>query len=744
VAAEPAERDPARRSELPPFPASGEPTLVTYAWSVVTGWPTVLGVTAIALGLGAFYLFAATPIYHSDAVVQIEQKPSLVPGLEQLLGQSISGPAETEMAIIRSRSALSQVVEELGLDLSIAPRRFPLVGGALARRHAGPGPAPAWFGLASYAWGGERLKVLRLDLSDDLLDVPLRLTAGEGARFRIDAGGEPLVEGEVGTVASAEREGRRVEVLVSELVARPGTEFRVTRHRRSLLVAALQRRIRIAEDGRASGVLVISLDGADPARIAAVLDAVARSYVRQNVDRKSAEAAQQLGFLETQLPIVKEQVSAAEAALNRFMKTHGAVNLSAEAQSVLERAASIERELSALDLQASELRQRFTAQHPAFASLNEKIHTLRAERASINARMQTMPEVEADSSRLQRDLRVSRELFDLLSNRAQELRIVKSGAVGNVRLVDSAYVPLRPAWPRPAAVLSLTAFLGVLGGIGAALVRKALAQGAEDGEEIEASTGMPVLATVTHARAQDAIARGDRGRRSGRARILAAEDPQDPAVESLRSLRTSLQFVLVEAPNSVISISGPAPGVGKTFVCVNLAYVLASPEGRVLLVDGDLRRGRLHRCFDLARRPGLSDLLSDSASLSAAIRPTGNPAVDVLPTGNIPPNPVELLSSHRFRALVEKLGRTYAYVLVDTPPALAVTDATVVARLAGVNLLVLRAGQHSIREIALCLKRFSQGGGVVQGAVLNDVRPTAGRYGKHGRYQRYEYRSEGA
>lgn len=741
-ASAPAREAPLRAVQRVPVPAAEEPTLARYVWTVVERWPTVLGVCGASVALGLCYIFAATPTYSSDAVVQVEPKTNRGPaGLEELLNQGSLGPAETEMALIRSRTSLDRVVEDLNLDLGVTPRRFPLIGAAMARRYRGDGPAPAPLGLTSFAWGGERLRVGRLEVPDELLDVPLRLTALADGAFRLQGeDGEVLVEGRAGQLAAAASGPGKVELFVTELRARPGTQFDLERRRRSDLVARLQKRLRIAEDGKLSGVLVVSLDGPDPSTLAAILNAVAENYQRQNIERKSAEAAQQLTFLETQLPVVKANVSAAEAALNKFLKTHGSVNLSTEAQSVLDRAAAIERELSALELQGSELRQRYTPAHPAFTALSEKLQVLRAERAALNARMQQMPEAEADSARLQRDLRVATELYNLLLNKAQELRIAKSGTVGNVRIIDAAVAPHRPAWPKAGLVLVLSMLLGVMGGVGAAFVRKALAQGAEDGEEIEASTGLPVYATVAHSGAQELVAR--RRHRGGAGPwILAGADPQDPSIESLRSLRTSLQFALLDARN-VIVVSGPAPQVGKTFVCVNLGYVLGAGDHRVLIVDADLRRGSLHHHFGGERRPGLSDVLSESIALEAAIRATANPSVDILPSGTIPPNPVELLASQRFRALLDRVSQAYAYVLVDTPPALAVTDATIVARLAGVNLLVLKAGAHSLREIALCVKRFSQGGSTVHGAVLNDMRATAGRYGRQGRYQRYDYRSD--
>jgi tyrosine-protein kinase Etk/Wzc len=221
--------------------------------------------------------------------------------------------------------------------------------------------------------------------------------------------------------------------------------------------------------------------------------------------------------------------------------------------------------------------------------------------------------------------------------------------------------------------------------------------------------------------------------------VLAAEAPGDIAVEHLRSLRTTLSFAMQEARSNVVAISSPSTGVGKSFVCVNLAHLLASAGWRVLLVDADLRRGRLHRHFGLDRQPGLSDVLGGLAPPQEAIRPTRAARLDVLASGRDLANPAELLASQRFQQVLSAASRKYDLVILDCPPALAVTDPVLVSGCAGVNLMVLQAGQHPVAEIQNALKRFTQSGVEVQGLILNDVQPSSGRYAGD---RRYEYRSE--
>jgi tyrosine-protein kinase Etk/Wzc len=341
-----------------------------------------------------------------------------------------------------------------------------------------------------------------------------------------------------------------------------------------------------------------------------------------------------------------------------------------------------------------------------------------------------------------RDAKVANELYVLLLNKAQEMQVLKSGTIGNVRIVDTAILAEEPVSPKLGMTVGLSLFLGLALGIGVAFVRKALDQGVEDPEVIERETGLSVYATVPHSAAQGAYSLDLRKKKKGTTPVLALAQPNDLAVEALRSLRTSLQFALADASNNVVAIGGPSPGIGKSFVSVNLAHVLADAGKRVLLVDADLRKGRLHYYFGGGKAPGLADVICGSVSAKDAVRKTGVEKLHFLAMGEPPPNPSELLSSGRFEDLVEWASREYDLVIIDTAPILAVTDAAIAGRTAGTNLLVLRAGQHPMREIALAVKRMAQNGVAPRALILNDVMPKAGgyAYSKYGYHYHYEYK----
>jgi tyrosine-protein kinase Etk/Wzc len=720
-----------------------EPTVLDALWVLVGSYRLVLGVTGAVLVLAVAYLLLATPKYRSSVVVQVEDETKTLAGLQELTAVlSERTPAETEIQIIRSRSLLDGVVEKLGLDVEVRPRTFPVIGSAIARRYKGSSLATPFLGLDEYAWGGERLRVQRLDVSEDLIGEPIKLTATGDGTFQIAAlNGEVLAMGRVGRPVDASRGDTRVSGFVSELVARTGTSFTMVKRRPPDVVDTLREELSILEKGKKTGIIAIELEGPNPAKVGATLESVSNAYLRQNVERKSAEAAKTLEFIESQLPIVKGNVETAEGALNKFRLERGTVDLTAETLKILERSADIQKGLQALALEESDLRQRFTEHHPAVEAAKQKMEKLRAQRDAVSAQLKTLPRTELESARLVGDAKVANELYSQLLNKAQQLRVAKSGTIGNVRVLDSVVVPHTPASPKPKPVLVLALVLGLVMGVAGAFARRALHEGTHDPDEIERATGLAVYATIPHSENQAEISRRLRRHSRSAVPILAAVDPGDIAVENLRSLRTSLQFALVEASSNVIAIGGPAPDLGKSFVTVNLAYVLATADRRILVVDGDMRRGRLYRYFGDNRSPGLSDLVTGTVSLEAAIRKTELANLDFLASGRVPPNPAELLGSARFRQVLGALSARYDLLVVDTPPILAVTDTALIARMAGVNLLVLRAGRHPVSEISLTVKRLAQNGIKVHGAVLNDMPLTERRYGKLAHYYQYEYRS---
>ena len=706
-------------------------------------------ISSVVLGMlvgGLLYQAIASPVYRSDTLVQVEETKRGIAGLEDLAGPlPTPRPSDSEIEILRSRRLVQEVVRKLALDVAAAPRHFPLVGAAFARTHRGDGLAPPFLGLSKFAWGGERISVDSLEVPADLENGELILVAGEGPRYSLlGQHGSTLLTGAVGAAAG---EGGPVRLFISDLRARPGTQFVLTRRPTLEVVEKLQKDLSIAEKGKKTSIIRVELSGHDAGRLVRTLDELADAYRRQNIESKSEEAERTLQFISTQLPELKLRLEQAEEALNTYQSGHGTIDLPLEAKAAIERSIEIEKVATELQLQRADLAQRFTSSHPLRSALENKIGEMAAERSSTNARIKRLPASALNSTRLIRDVKVANELYSLLLHKAQELRVVKAGTIGNVRILDRAVAPREPVYPRLGQTLALALCLGLLLGVAAAVARRALNRGIGDPEVLESATGLGVYASIPHSGQQVRLSRSlKKGRLlAGGRGILSKQYPADLAVESLRSLRTNLHFALEDAPNKIVALCGPTPGTGKSFVSSNLAQVLANTGGRILLIDADLRSGSVHKSWGFDGTPGLSEVITGAMPFGEAVHREASENLDVLAHGLLPSNPSELLMSPRFRELLDLAGKEYDLVLVDTPSILAVTDAAIVARMAGVTLLVLRAGQHPLGEVMMTLKRFAQSGVRPAGLILNDIPRRGGTLGsgyKHGYHYQYDYKKK--
>ena len=696
----PSREDPARSNHGAP---EDELDLRSHLGILWESRGSILVTLLLTLVAGSLYLLVAPPVYRANVVLQIDKKGSRLGELDELLAE-LSGEVPTEIEILSSRTLLGKVVDELQLDVEAGPQRFPFTSEE------------------------GRLQVKQMDVPPELEELPLTLVAGEAGAYTLLApDSNPILEGRAGESTAAPPGSHwQVELLVSELDARPGTRFQVTRRSRLQVVEQLQRTLRLSEKGLNTGVLSVVLEGQEPARLSAILGAIARHYVRQNVARRSEEVERTLAFLDTQLPGLRKELERAEGALSAHRAGSGIVDLGREAQAILDRSVDIEKSISALSLERSELRQRFTGNHPVLITTSQKLKRLQADRAAINAQLKGLPSAELKSAQLMRDVTVATELYLQLNNKAQEYRVLKSSIAGNARILDEPVVSRLPVRPSKPGVITLSLVLGLTLGVAHAFARQALRKGVSDPAAVEAQLGVPIHATLPLATNRETLA------------LLAQTHPHHPVTESLRGLRTRLQLALRDSPNNVIALTGPSPGVGTSFVALNLAWVLADAGKRVLLVDANLRGGTLHRGFQGERAQGLCEVLRGTARLEEAVRGGPGQGLSFLSTGALPPNPAELLLSDAFTALIARMSAGYDLVLLDTPPILAVTDAALVGRHAGMNLAVVRAGVHPMKEIGAALHRLEQDGAPVRGIIFNGVPRSATGRVVSGIYQ-YDY-----
>ncbi len=696
----------------------------------------IIGTTLIALFLGVIYGVLATPIYKADALLQVEDKQGGLPGfseLNELFTEESS--ADAEIQIIRSRMVLGEVIDQLQMDIQVEPDRLPLIGGLTA-----PDPAPEFVPKPLFA--GYRDSETFVTVKS--FTVPEAL---EGAVFTLrEEQGQPalyLEDDKVGTAplgSPIKSEDGSILLEIGEW--QYGDEsLNLVKQARADAVNNLRSRLSVSEQGKATGIIAMAMTGPHKARIRTILDAISETYLLQNIKRLSAEAENSLDFLDEQLPEIKEKLTGAEEKLNAYRLESESVDLSLETQSVLERLVAIEAKINELKIKESEISARFTREHPAYRTLIQQRASLLQEKDELNKQIKALPETQQEVLRLMRDVEVNQEIYVGLLNKVQELRIMKAGTVGSVRIIDKALVQPEPVKPKKPLIAILAAMLGAMGAMGYVLVKAAFNRGIESPEQLE-EQGISVYASIPLSEHQlkvdrlEALKRRRQKKNKEPIPLLALSDPNDLAIEALRSLRTSLHFAMMEASNKVLMVSGPSPGVGKSFVSANLAAVLAQTGQKVVVIDADMRKGHLHRFFDNRNGEGLSDYLSGQKEQDVVIQSTKMENLAFIPRGQVPPNPSELLMHHRFKSLMETLSEQYDIVLVDTPPVLAVTDAAIVGQLAGSSLIVTRFGVNSVKEVDVTLTRFAQNNVEIKGAILNCMeRRRSNEYG----YYEYKY-----
>ncbi|EOM1465361.1 TPA: polysaccharide biosynthesis tyrosine autokinase [Klebsiella pneumoniae] len=684
----------------------------------------IAGITGFFALAGVLYTLCATPVYQADALVQVEQKKGGIPGLSEvsdMLGSGSDSEAATEIELIKSRMIIGQTVEELNLDVQIAPD-FPYgVGKGLAAR---------------LGWQPGTLRVGRFQVPAAYEGQTFALQLQDNGAYQLSLDGTELLQGKAGELAQS-KDG--IRLLVSDLKGEAGQRFTLTKLPELQVINDLQQQLMVSEKGKKTGMLAMSLNGDDRDAIRTVLESVARNYVLKNIERNAAEAEKSLQFLQSHLPDVRSSLEASEQKLNSYRQKNESVDLNLEAKAALDTMVALETQLNELTFKESDIAQQFTKSHPAYISLLEKRGTLLKEKERINQQVQKLPKVQQDVLRLTRDVQVGQEIYLQLLNKVQELNILKAGTVGNVRIIDHAAVKIQPVKPKKSLLVVIATLLGGMLSVALVLIRAAFNRGVEGPDELE-KLGVNVYASVPLSAWQTEQTK--KQQKGKKLTLLAQHNPADLSIEALRNLRTSLHFAMMEARNNVLMITGPSPAIGKTFITGNLASVIAHGGQKVLLIDADMRKGHLHHYATTASKTGLSDYLCGQQELQQIIVSGEQLGLDFIARGQVPPNPSELLMHPRFAALLEWASQHYDLVLVDTPPLLAVTDAAIVGRLAGTTLLVARFGVTAAKEIEITQRRLEQNGIEVKGAILNAMeKRAAGYYGGSYGYYQYQYES---
>jgi tyrosine-protein kinase Etk/Wzc len=520
-------------------------------------------------------------------------------------------------------------------------------------------------------------------------------------------------------------------------------------------VSDLQEILAVEEVGKETNLLSVAVDMPDAGQARETIQKLTEAYLAQNIERKSREASQTLAFLEDQLLFVQGNMEHSEKELNAIKSSRGIFTLSEDAKRIIDQISKLELNKMDLQLRQSQmdqisaslqkgsseafllgdgsvtdtlisalaqslseklvemrsLRQNATERHPRVIALESEIQELKGKiqsavnnsRGTIKSQMATtenllakydaqlkdLPNAEREMAALTRKSEVNGDLYSFLLKKHEEARIAQAGIVGNIRIVESASVPIKPASPKKLRDLAIALVGGLLLGAALAFGVEYTDDTINTTEEVESRFGLGVYGEIPvfPDRLKD-VAGGDNG-----GFLTHRADPRSSVHEAFRSLATNIRFAGAHSGIKRISCTSTELGEGKTTVIVNLAVTLAERGSRVLLIDCDLRRPRIHDLFKLNQQPGLTNAILGEMPWKEAVRRSGVERLGVIAAGATPPNQAELLDSAAFGQILEEAGQNFDYVLIDVPPVIAFTDAAIVSTRVDAMFMIVAASQ---------------------------------------------------
>ncbi|EMI5445528.1 polysaccharide biosynthesis tyrosine autokinase [Acinetobacter baumannii] len=708
-------------------------------FSLIAQWKLIALCVILSVVCALLYLRVTPDTYSVDALVQVEDSKgasaALLGDLSQMIEQK--SPAQAEIEILKSRLVLGSVIKDLHLNIQVSSTENTFTHRLLSDTDYKTEYAKKSVlfkdGLKSFDIRQFEIPAYYLD-KNLLLDFDkqsLRLTDPdtEEVILTVPLNQANSVTGPYGLW--------KVAIFTKDQF---DSTYNIKKLSLPLAIKSISSDYSVEEKGKLTGILGLSYQGQDQEHITKVLNAILATYSAQNIERRSAESAQTLKFLDEQLPDLKKQLDDAERQFNKFRQQYNTVDVTKESELYLTQSITLETKKAELEQKQAEMAAKYTAEHPAMREINGQLAAINKQIGELNSTLKQLPDVQRQYLQLYREVEVKTQLYTALLNSYQQLRIAKAGEIGNVRIVDTAIEPVQPIKPKKLLVLILSVFVGGFIGTLIALLRNMLRTGIKDSGQIENELDLPVYATVPRSPIQESRIKILKKKKKS-IPILAVKNSDDIAIESLRSIRTAIHFALANAKNNIIMIAGPSPEVGKSIISTNLATIFAQGDKRVLLIDADMRRGYMHKYFDVDVKPGLSELLSGQADLQKVLHKTQVTNLDVITRGKSPTNPSEILSSNQFKELLEQLQSQYDHIIIDTPPVLAVTDGIIISQYTGVNLIVARYAKSQMKELELTVNRFEQAGVKVNGFILNDIQRASAGYG-YGYNYAYAYKAQ--
>lgn len=709
--------------------------LMALLFAILRGWKIIVFFAVLGLIIGVLYSRYVNPTYKSDALIQVEEKSQGISALgsdiSELIGSEVS-KAQTETELIRSRMILEPVVNLLHLRIRLSDPNIGALDKIKSSNIDTQINKPE--GVSLKTEDGD-VEISQFNVSQNYLNQSFTLT--RSATGFVLSNGFDDFKGQLGKAHKFRGTDGQIHITVNDLPA-DGYAVNITKQSLQTTTDRINSALSVVEKGKQTGIIQLSMTGANQQQTSLILKRIVLSYIDQNQSRGSEETTKTIAFMETQIPNLKKKLEDSEAIFNDFRKKYGTIDVGKEAELLLGENSQIDVQLNELKLKKADLTTYYTDEHPLVVQINEQLAVLNGRKQEIDNTIAGLPEIQREFLQLSADTTINREIYLNLLKNYEQLKIVKAGQIGFARVIDLPISTFKAIAPKKLQIMILAMLLGTMLGTMLVLLKNMLRNVVKDPERLETKTGIPVIATIP----RSALLTRLRKNKKSQNRLLAHADNNSLSYEAIKSLRTNLMFGMTTVGKigqraKVILITGESPGVGKSFISANLSEVFAQLDKKILVIDADMRLGELHKIFNMTQDNGLGDYLAQQTALTTVIHPTTIDNIDFIPRGQHPHNPSSLLSGDKFEQMMTELNEHYDYIVIDSPPILAASDAMIMSHYADKVLMVTRYDQSIEGQVAYAVKQMNKANVQVDGIILNDVQQ--GLMSKYSYHYSYAY-----
>ncbi len=678
-------------------------------------WLATTLVVGSVSSLAGLYTLSKQPVYEAQGKLLLKQESGAsLTGLSQKVGElsgltNTSNPIETEAEVIRSNPLIEKTINQfqlqdkggqpLEIDAFLKNLKVKGVQGTdvmdISYKSTDPEQAAAIVNYLMSTYLENNIRVNRADVTAAKEFLRKQLPLLEARVVRAEAALRQFKD--ANQVVSLQEEAKVGVEALKELtgeIAKARAQLEATKSRSTGLQGQLQltrqQAVNLSNLSQSSGV--------------------------QQVLTEYQKVQDELAVARTRLteehPTVKNLINK-ELALRQQLEKR-VVNIVETPESIPEK-----------NLQIGELKQTLTAElvksEVEKLAWEQQVGVLQKTFLNYHTRMKALPRLEQLQRALQRKLQVAQSTYQQVLKQLQEVEVVEQQKVGNARIVSQALVPKHPISPKIKLNLALGGFLGVLLGAGTALLLEAMDKSLKNIEEAKQLLGFPLLGTISLL--------GEKGKKKKleetQEELPVLNNPYSPVNTAFEMLQTNLSFTVSDKELRVIAVTSSSPREGKSFISANLAVAISQMGKRVLLIDADMRRPRQHKIWQLPNLSGLSNILVNQAQLPNTAQ-EALVTLDVLPVGQLPPNPVAILDSQRMATVVKEATRDYEFVIIDTPSLTAVADALVIGKFVDGMLMVVRPGEVESGAVSAAKSALEQAKVNVLGMVVNGVSGSSG------------------